>query len=949
MKKVRQILVVILSFVMAVCVFAACGEDNKPGPNADTSVISVDSSSTTPAQSVAPSDSSEPDSSVAPIDSSGSGSSEENDYYTTYEVADVAAAHDANTFAVKKLENVDFHTTLQKAYLNDTLESITKYANGTSELSYPDAVKLEWSFTPSKRGLNLVNYEIKLSENDDLTDAKTYTTTAASLSIYNLKIGTDYYYNVTANYGTESFESEIVSFDTSDKGPRNLYIDGISNSRDIGGIKTEDGGMVKQGLLYRTARLNESNASSVKVEITQKGMEQMRELGMKTELDLRGYDATEPGGVTSSLLGNDVAYYFLPMQWSGVANLLLGNNESIVRTFEILADKNNYPIFYHCNIGTDRTGIITMLVGGLLGVPEEELYRDYLFSNFGNIGSARSLGDQSSVNSVYGYMNQLRAFKGNRFAEKVYNYLLTIGVPARNLNATISNLKEGGRRISGSSTFIKTSEIENNNNLVATKPTYKYAPSEYYVLNDSKSSLFAGINASEATSASVYMYVSDSNTNATVRSTVKMMVDGTEQTITANTYNTEGCRSDAQRYWVAIKLADVNLSAGDHTISLTSIASGGPNVAGIAVIPANGTVTSKKSAIVKFDPAGSGSGSGVTLVNGRTTRFEAENAEFEGTASGSSGQFVGNSDQASGGKRVGGLARSGNAVIFKFKAPADGTVDIVLAASSTQRGSGDTYMANMTVSNATLGISINSEDITYSGTANGWADSSYAYNGPFTKIPVATVDVNAGDNVIRVYYVSGSVPNIDYIELTFHAESSSTDPDAHEHEFGVVDVGLAEDETPLTWYVCEDDNVSYYEIDHTDITDKQEGTRDGGVYLSKAGDYLKVYVWVNKATAADVTIEFLVSDSSKNGVLSQNLQFAANDGALTAVSATGTYSGYGATTSAYGSASIGTVNLNEGLNMIEVYRNGTYGCTVGKVIITPEELISRYPLWVDDV
>ena len=52
---------------------------------------------------------------------------------------------------------------------------------------------------------------------------------------------------------------------------------------------------------------------------------------------------------------------------------------------QFLSKKNNYPVYFHCNIGTNRTGTVAMLLQALCGVEEEELLKDYMFSNFGTI------------------------------------------------------------------------------------------------------------------------------------------------------------------------------------------------------------------------------------------------------------------------------------------------------------------------------------------------------------------------------------------------------------------------------------------------------------------------------------------------------------------------------------------------------------------------------------
>ena len=59
--------------------------------------------------------------------------------------------------------------------------------------------------------------------------------------------------------------------------------------------------------------------------------------------------------------------------------------------FSRLGTPGALPAYFHCLIGTDRTGITGLLLLGMMGVEEETLYRDYLMSNFANIGGSRSL------------------------------------------------------------------------------------------------------------------------------------------------------------------------------------------------------------------------------------------------------------------------------------------------------------------------------------------------------------------------------------------------------------------------------------------------------------------------------------------------------------------------------------------------------------------------------
>ena len=145
-------------------------------------------------------------------------------------------------------ETVGIHTFSQRMFLNGSASMVGIYAYGQSEKSRPKPIAFEWDYN----GKDDAQFTLSISENADMTDAISYSTNETEYSVYNLKIGTEYYWTVSDG----EQESEIASFSTDSSAPRNLYIDGVTNARDLGGRETESGTVTKQGMIFRTGRLN---------------------------------------------------------------------------------------------------------------------------------------------------------------------------------------------------------------------------------------------------------------------------------------------------------------------------------------------------------------------------------------------------------------------------------------------------------------------------------------------------------------------------------------------------------------------------------------------------------------------------------------------------------------------------------------------------------------------
>lgn len=325
-------------------------------------------------------------------------------------------------FSCDKNKNLGYsiHTEAQANYLAGDYKQIRSYGKGVEELSKPKSITISW-----KSDKKVQNYKFYLSEQEEFTNYRMFETTISQIDLKNLKINIKYYWYV--EFVESNVKSKVETFIINDCAPRNIDIDGVTNVRDIGGYKIGEK-YTNQGLIYRSARFNENETTTNLV--TDKGIKEfVDDLGVKTELDLRKTDNNENGGITSSPLGESVNYVSIPMKTGG--NYMMINEDVLKDVFSVLGDKNNYPIVIHCSIGTDRTGAICFLINGLLGVEKINLYQDYLFSNFGNIGGNRM------PSTIDDYIQIINREEGNTLSEKIYNYLIKNNVEKQDIDNLI--------------------------------------------------------------------------------------------------------------------------------------------------------------------------------------------------------------------------------------------------------------------------------------------------------------------------------------------------------------------------------------------------------------------------------------------------------------------------------------------------------------------------------
>jgi len=185
---------------------------------------------------------------------------------------------------------------------------------------------------------------------------------------------------------------------------QHLDLEGTYNIRDLGGYSTCDGGTIRWNMFLRADGLEKLTPESQAVLV---------DYGVRTVIDLRNTseieqypDVFEKSSVVTYFHQNTTGDDPLPIHetlekvnskervdqaslhepskhFSESYKAILDHRSAqVIKTLDTIASSEMLPALVHCAAGKDRTGIITALVLGLVGVPEETIVKDYALTAF---------------------------------------------------------------------------------------------------------------------------------------------------------------------------------------------------------------------------------------------------------------------------------------------------------------------------------------------------------------------------------------------------------------------------------------------------------------------------------------------------------------------------------------------------------------------------------------
>ena len=486
---------------------------------------------------------------------------------------------------INENEVFEIHTDAQKEFLQYegsyatmcTGEDKSKLPDGKTHLSDSKPITLTWNYELPE-GKELSKYSVVYGQEKDLSDGYRVDgeTSEDKITFNNPFLGRNYYKLIATFTDDTTDETPIRHFEVDSTYPRNLTISGMTNCRDIGGRTTKDGGKIKQGLIYRTSGKNQNGS------LTDATKEEMlNHLRVKNEINLAGDSNSYNLNLEGTTL---ITSCRMDTSSTGGYSHISRNAEAVKNFFNFLSDSKNYPLYYHCKIGTDRTGLCTILLHGLLGVSYEEIYQDYLFSNFGKIGEQRTIGDGNS-HDIRKYLDDFMNYSGENFQNKVYNTLLSLGVSRETLNTIINYLTEG-QTAQGNDVdqvIARADALTPNGVEMVTDTSERANPDNYYVLDSDSKSVSYTFTAKKAYTGQVVAYLANPDTTQTnstnqakkMNEALTCDLDSNAMTLTEQTYydaRMAVCKGSSIttriNYWPVI-LGTVDISEGEHTITIT--------------------------------------------------------------------------------------------------------------------------------------------------------------------------------------------------------------------------------------------------------------------------------------------------------------------------------------------------------------------------------------------
>lgn len=203
------------------------------------------------------------------------------------------------------------------------------------------------------------------------------------------------------------------------------------NCRDLGGWSC-DGGTVRYGMLIRGGEPNPADRFMVD------------QIGVKTEVQLLPVSEQATAYKKKSVWGidwagndtEDTSVYSVtdsPALWKKILSAIF---DSVI---------HDRPVMFHCGVGADRTGIVAIVLEGLLGVSRSDIDQDFELTDFALGWHSDPLNDNKPYRSrshptYKPVINGIKAVPlvgglADSFRNRVVSFVLSLGITIDEINA----------------------------------------------------------------------------------------------------------------------------------------------------------------------------------------------------------------------------------------------------------------------------------------------------------------------------------------------------------------------------------------------------------------------------------------------------------------------------------------------------------------------------------
>jgi protein-tyrosine phosphatase len=188
---------------------------------------------------------------------------------------------------------------------------------------------------------------------------------------------------------------------------REIVLEGCVNFRDLGGYRAR-GGSIRWRRLFRSDALHELTPADVAA---------VRDLGVSTVIDLRSdFERAHDGGphplegavelvrapIINEVNGRVMGDTGLSLA-QRYARIMETTGTALADAVTAIADAPGAAVF-HCAAGKDRTGMVSAVVLGALGVSDEDVVADYAMTGRNLVGIQARLERHAAYKETYAYV-----------------------------------------------------------------------------------------------------------------------------------------------------------------------------------------------------------------------------------------------------------------------------------------------------------------------------------------------------------------------------------------------------------------------------------------------------------------------------------------------------------------------------------------------------------------